>query len=200
MNLLPNEEKLKIREVYRLRVFIISSALLSVLLVLMIAPIMASYLLVSYKAEFLSNELSLVRSTQASSLNPYINTISETNREIDLLGKTIPGSLKFRIYDLLKIISDYSVSVKDAKGAHLSVDNIAYEYRLPNKKEKTAGALTKFYHNSIAISGTASDRASLQNFIQLLKGNPKFIKVESPISNFVAIKDISFSVMLNINN
>lgn len=200
MNLLPDEEKIIVGANYRRRLLIVSGLLFFIALLLALTPVVASYFLVSYKIQIFEKQLSVTGGIEEKGLDPYINIIESTNRNMALLDKTVPGASKYEIYDLLRSVSNYAVSVKNAKGSYVTLNSLSYEYRLPGKKEKAEIATSSFYYNKIALSGKASDRNTLQGFIQSLKNDPRFSKVESPISNFIASKDIDFSLILSLKN
>ncbi len=200
MNLLPTEEKVKFKKSYRLKILLVGLFLFAGVLILAIAPIVASYFLISYKIDASGRELAGIKSEQGKSLTPYVNIIKEVNREITVLSKIRPGSLKVEVYDLLKLISDYAVSIKEPRGASVVLNDISYSYRLPGKVTKPTTPAVEFFYNKIMVSGTASDRASLQKFIQLLQDYQKFANVESPISNFVSSKDVNFTLTLSLKN
>ena len=200
MNLLPSEEKIRIRTRYRLRIFIVSAVLFSIVLILAIVPTVASYFIISNKIELFKNELSVIKNVKKEGVDPYVDIVKEVSREMSVLDKTTLGSPQVGIYDLLKLVYEDAVAIRESRGSFITLNNISYDYRLPGKKEKVGGLLPEFYYNKITMSGMASDRASLQAFIQLFKNDSKFANVESPISNFIASKDISFSLTLNLKN
>ncbi|MBI5449334.1 hypothetical protein HY948_03390 [Candidatus Gottesmanbacteria bacterium] len=200
MNLLPAEEKIKMVKSYRTKIFVVAATFTAYILILSIAPLVASYLAVSYKEAIFNNELAIVKDAREDGLDSYTIAIKDANLRIAQLNKVDTGALGFQIYDLLKSIVQYVASVKDSKGSHVSIASISYDYRLPSKKDKPSVALGEFHYNKIMLSGRASDRITLQSFIQLLKNDSRFAKVESPISNFIVSKDVNFSVTISLKN
>ena len=61
MNLLPTEEKVKFKKSYRLKILLVGLFLFAGVLILAIAPIVASYFLISYKIDASGRELAAVR-------------------------------------------------------------------------------------------------------------------------------------------
>ena len=178
INLLPIEEKKKMRAEYRFRLGIMIAfavVVLSFINLILLSPV---YLLTLSKYQFASEKLAELESEQGrtgqekeinaqiSAINKRVNLFLEKNKEQSLFSEVIT-----------KII--------ETKGPTIRIQNMSYE--LTSQKER------------FVVSGRADDRDILALFIESLKKDSFFTTVNIPISSYIKSTDIDFSVVLEKN-
>ncbi len=175
-NLLPVEEKKKVIMEYRVRLGIAVVFTLAVLITVNLVLLAPSYLLAVSESTFISEELSSLETkgiNKTQEKDVYAK-IKDVNKKIDMFLKTgnsnkwIPSEL------FMKIISIKTPAIK--------INGFSYD--------TTAG------RERIVLTGRADDRENLARFIEELKRDKIFTKVELPISSYVKSKNIEFSIVL----
>ncbi|MBI3634558.1 MAG: hypothetical protein HY228_03005 [Candidatus Yonathbacteria bacterium] len=175
INLLPLEEKKKIRAEYRLRLsalVMLATALSLLASLILLSPV---YLLTLSKYQFASEKFVRLESEQGKTeqekeLNAQIN---EVNKKTALFLKEDRRQAVF---------SEIVTKIIETKGSTIRIQNIFYE---------TSPGRERF-----VISGRADDRDLLALFVENLKKDPFFTTVDIPISSYIKSTDIDFSVIL----
>ncbi len=175
-NLLPIEEKKKVIMEYRLRLAVVSVFAASILVVVNFALFAPSYIIAISKSAFMTEELGRLEEREADRIQErdVYAKIREANKKIDLFlksensNKSVPSEL------FMKIIS--------AKTSSIKITGFSYDATVNRER--------------IVLAGSANDRESLAKFLEELKNNKTFTKVELPISSYVKSTNIEFSIVL----
>lgn len=175
INLLPLEEKKKIRAEYRFRLatlVALATALLLLASLILLSPV---YLLTLSKYQFASEKFIKLESEQGrTEQEKEINTqINEVNKKTALFLKEDKG---------IAVFSDIVMKIIETKGVAIKIQNIFFE---------TSPGRERF-----VISGKADDRDNLASFVEYLKRDSFFTTVDIPISSYIKSEDIAFSVIL----
>ncbi len=175
INLLPFEEKKKIRAEYRLRLGAIVSLATALLLLSSLVLLSLVYLLTLSKYQFASERFVKLESEQGKTgQEKDINArIGETNKKVNIFLKEDKDQALF---------SEIIMKIIETKGTAIKLQNMFYESS-PERKR-------------LVISGRADDRDNLALFMETLKKDPFFTTVDIPISSYIKSTDIDFSVIL----
>ncbi|OHA83932.1 MAG: hypothetical protein A2937_03265 [Candidatus Yonathbacteria bacterium RIFCSPLOWO2_01_FULL_47_33b] len=176
LNILPHEEKKKILTEYRLRlsaasVFAVATLVLASLILL--AP---SYMLAVSKYNFVADELARLEQKQrgVGQEKEVDAQIKEVNKKISLfLGDEKAAH---------RTPSEVVLGILAAKNPSIKVQSIAYDVNTERER--------------LVLSGKASDRDSLALFVETLKKDASFSKVDLPIGSYVKSANIDFSIVL----
>lgn len=176
INILPTEEKKKILVEYRLRLGVVAVFALAALVFSSLILLAPSYLLAISKYNSVSGELAMLESKQGhNSQEKDINTqISGINKKIDLFLKGGAG--------VTVAPSQAILSILNIKGSAIKIQGFTYD--ATGKQER------------FIVTGVALDRDSLAQFIENLKKEPTFTKVDLPISSYVKSANIDFSIVI----
>jgi len=149
------------------------------LLLVALLLLLPAYTLSTLKHELVSNEL-------ASELNKGIAAEDvEANQRI---AEDINTKLAILNNEGLSTISAYDVTQKllDLRGTGITFSSIFLT------KDDTSV--------DISVSGIATTRETLRSFTNVLKNEKEFSSVLFPISNFVEMEDIDFSIQIEMNS
>ncbi|PIP86648.1 hypothetical protein COV42_00155 [Candidatus Campbellbacteria bacterium CG11_big_fil_rev_8_21_14_0_20_44_21] len=175
-NLLPQNNKKKIREEYLLRLLALVLVFSFITFLLASVFFLPSYFLSKNKAGLASEKISFLKSyvekTQKSGLS---EDVISTNLKIKTLS--FPEKIKFHL----------SIrSILDKKAAPIRITSLVL--RSINDEKK-----------SLFVGGIASDRDSLIDFTESLKTINDFSAVNLPVSNLAKNKDIDFNIELKFS-
>lgn len=175
INLLPIEEKKKIRAEYRLRLGAIAALAVTSLFLISLVLLSPVYLLTLSKYQLASEKLVKLETEQGQKeQEKEINTrIKAVNKEINLFSKENKEQAVF---------SEIVMKILETKGPTIKVQNMFYESSPQQER--------------FIISGRADDRDNLALFIEKLKKDSFFTTVDIPISSYIKSVDIDFSVIL----
>lgn len=174
-NLLPPNEKQNIIKEYASRRLILMSLFLCALGLIGITALIPSYLLSRARINELSGDVK--RSTaliEAKVLEDQAKVVTLTNAKLGALSDVVDD---VTIHDLF-------LNIIEKRGSGVRINALMYR-----RGDKDLGALT--------VTGVARDRESLSNFVQVLKGDPIFTKVDLPVSNFAKDKNTNFTIQLS---
>lgn len=176
INILPTEEKKKILTEYRLRVGVVSIFAVATLVLSSLVLLAPSYILAVSKYNSISEEFVVLESkkgqgTQEKDVSAQIGNI---NKKIDLFLK---GAVSANSYP-----SQVILNILNIKGSAIKIQGFTYD---------VTGGQGRF-----VITGSAADRDSLAHFVETLKKEPTFTKVEIPISSYVKSFNIDFSIVV----
>lgn len=182
INLLPLQEKTKIRNEYLGRISVVSLYFfLGAVLIggILLIPVAVSS---SNKKAELEERLSLIRINVAKDADRSNAAIKDLKSRLAVLNrKTGTDRAPSQIFE--KIIFEKTIS-QGGKGVGLS--GFSYE-----KIFDKSGFMVK-------INGTANDRKSLLNFVKALQDNGGFKEVKVPVSDFAKGKNLEFSLEITI--
>lgn len=186
IDLLPSSGKNIIREEYRLRVFTVCSATLTLILATMLISFLPTYLYVASRYEaFLLESQSDETQNRISHVKEMEATVRETNKKIDLLKS---GAAALRVKDVF-------LEILENKSQGVSITSLSYDsggVATKKGKEETVSP------PSITIQGRSSDRAALLAFKDSLVQKKEFIAVDLPIASLVKDTDLSFSINVTL--
>ena len=176
LNILPTEEKKKILVEYRLRLGVVSVFALGALVFSSLVLLAPSYMLAVVKYNGISEELSALelKQSNAGQEKEVGAQIRDENKKIDLFLK---GDTSGRLSPPQTILNIIGI-----KGDAIKIQGFIYD----------ASALQE----RLVVTGVAADREGLARFVETLKKDPTFTKVELPISSYVKSSNIDFSVVV----
>jgi len=177
-NLLPIPFKKNIRNEYRMRVAIVSLSLLAVLIGVALLLLLPTYTLSTLKHELVSSKLAseLNKGTASEDAEGNQRIVGDINTKLAVLNNE--GLVTVAAYDVTK-------KLLALQSSGISLSSIFF-----TKNDTEA---------EIAVSGTATTRADLRSFINALKEKQEFSSVVLPISNFVEMEDIDFSIQIEMS-
>lgn len=176
LNILSTTEKKKILVEYRFRlavVFIFAVGALVLASLVLLAP---SYLLAVTKYNSISAELARVEAKQGSAAQE-----KDTNLQIISINKKIDLFLKGGV-NATSSPSQMILNILNDKGTSIKIQGFTYDASV---------GLGRF-----VVIGSAIDRDSLAQFVERLKREPTFTKVDLPISSYVKSANIDFSIVI----
>lgn len=178
INLLPQEEKKKLKKEYFIRLLSTYFFLIGVLAFTASALLLPTRLLSQSKEQFLKEGLQKFEEE-----NPGVS--------IDELQQVIKDiNAKLKILDNAGSSNEVSQNVI-GKFLDIQKDNIkVYKIFYTHVKDSSS---------TIQIFGNAKNRTALNNFRASLEESGLYKDVELPISNFVKPTDIDFNIKLEIN-
>lgn len=176
LNIFPTEEKKKVIAEYRLRLGIVVVFAVSALVLSSLVLLVPSYLIAVSKYNNVFGELSSLelRQDRAGQEKEVGTQIREENKKIDLFLKGDTGERPTPPQIILSIIGIKSSAIK--------IHGFTYDASVGQER--------------LVVTGVASDRDGLAHFVESLKKDPTFTKVELPISSYVKSTDIDFSVVV----
>jgi Tfp pilus assembly protein PilN len=176
INLIPIEEKKKIKKDFYYRFLVIFFAMLTSIVLISIILLFPAYLISLEKNISINQNLE----TQKNEIMPEIDqqaqtAIKELDTRLSLLAKARQNKYIFSEKVINEILAE--------KVSGIKIDKISYQNDpLDGKK--------------IAINGIAQSREQLLLFRQALENGNFFKNVDLPISNFVEDTDIEFNLNL----
>lgn len=177
INLLPASEIKKTRVEYRMRLAVTALSLLVLVMLIAIVSLLPAYVLMSHKRAALSGDLSnILQGSARSEEQKNLETIlKETDAAVEMLGGNTKGLSVSR--DIVEKFAGY-------KTASIKIKGIFYD--------------AKGTEGSLAIKGTAANRQSLTDLVDMLKKDKMFKNVTLPISDLVKDKDIDFNITMKV--
>jgi len=175
INVLPIEEKIKIKNEYWKRFSIVVLLTLSIVFIFSTLLLLPSYLYSSTKQSLYENKLEEFNTNNKDFNSNSLDTIiNEINKKLDLVSTFKPGN---SIYE--NIIGSILKDIPDG----ITYNQIIYG----QKKDKTL---------SLEIHGVAIDRTSLRNFKAFIDKNPNFTSSNLPMSNFLDKSNLNFTIYI----
>ncbi|MEK7460514.1 MAG: hypothetical protein AAB628_03130 [Patescibacteria group bacterium] len=174
INILPQSEKKKILLEYRLRLGVTVVFAIAGLVLANIALLAPSYLLVVTKYNIASEHLTGLVQAQGGSekeTEVYRKT-SELNKKVSLYKGAGHENSQTPLPAILRVI--------EIKRPEIKINSIVYDKNSVRER--------------IVVSGKAVDRDSLALFLETLKREPSFTKVDLPVGSYVKSVDIEFSL------
>lgn len=176
LNIIPPEEKKKILIEYRLRLAVVAVFAAAALVLASLVLLIPSYLLAVSKYNFVTDELARLeqKQSEAGQEKEISAQIKEVNKKIDLFL----GDEKAVRHTPSEVVLDV-MAIKDPA---IKVQSILYNINTDRER--------------LILSGKAGDRDSLARFVETLKKDPSFNKVDLPIGSYVKSSNIDFSLVL----
>ncbi len=178
INLLPLEQKTKIRNEYLGRVTVVSLFFFFALVLIggiMLAPILVSS---SNKKTELEEKLNLIKINIAKDADRSSVAIKDFRSKLAILNKAV-GTERTPSQIFEKIIFE-----KTLGGNGVKINGLSYE-KLGNGF-------------AVKVSGEAADRKSLLNFVKALENDGGFKEVKVPVSDFAKGENLEFSLEIII--
>ena len=177
-NLLPFEEKKKIRTAYRFRLGVVAISAIVLIMGINLVLLIPSYMLALSKHDLVAKEVADLETQQSS-----LKEAKEFDVQIKLVNKKIDNFLESGEKVSRLVPSEVLTKIMGVKGAMIKIQNITYDSS--GKQER------------LVLSGKANNRDGLASFVEDLKKTQIFTSVELPISSYVKSVDIDFSVVLD---
>ncbi len=176
INLIPTEEKKKMKSDFLVRVSVTSLIVLSAVILIGVVSLVPSYFHVIVKSNLANQKLLLQKNTPLPAVETEVMAqVDELNKKLQLIEAR--QQAKFLVSE--RVIRDVLVK----KMPDIKINEISYDNSPTKGKE-------------IRISGEASSRERLLLFRLALEKDGNFKKVDLPISNFVKGSNIIFSLTL----
>lgn len=176
LNIIPSEEKKKVLTEYRMRLAIVAVFAVATLVLSSLILLVPSYMLAVSKYNFVADELARLEKKQsgAGQEKEVSAQIKEVNKKISLFLGDEKGANRTPSEVILGVIA--------AKEPAVKVQSILYDIK-PDLER-------------LVLSGKANDRDSLARFVEMLKKDPYFSKVDLPIGSYVKSTNIDFTLVL----
>lgn len=179
INLIPTEEQKKITKIFYLKLIVVFFLLLAFSMFVASVSLIPSYFLALNKERIAESKLEI----QKSETIPQLDTDTVALiKEIDGKMKTIENSIKNKFLVSEEIINQIIAS----KMADIKITRISFDGNVATDKK-------------VSIYGTAPSRERLLLFRRSLEENPKFTKVDLPVSNFIKGENIEFYLSLSLS-
>ncbi|MCK5590865.1 MAG: PilN domain-containing protein [Candidatus Pacebacteria bacterium] len=170
-NLLPQYKKKEVRKEYRTRALILSLSVSGVILLIVTTLLASLYILLNSRLSDL-NEINQVGLEKQEDVVKLEETIADIRVKLELLQENT---------QIVKLPYVMFRAVVDIKPEHVSLTRIEY----PN-------------NDQVNISGVASQRKDLEDFVLAIEEHELFLPVEYPFSNITEKQDINFSLVLKL--
>lgn len=175
LNILSTTEKKKVLVEYRLRLAVVSVSAVGVLVLASLALLIPPYLLALSKYNAANEQLSALEAKYGDTKKEkeIAAQIRDINTKIALLSS---ASTNTRLSPP-QVISD----ILTKKNSAIKIIGITYDSATNQER--------------IVLTGTAVDRDSLANFVEVLKKDSTFTSITLPISSYVKSENIDFSLV-----
>ncbi len=175
-NLLPPSEKQNILKEYSSRRFILVCMFLCATGLIGIASITPSYLLSRARISELTDDVERSKEINSGSeLEVQSKVVAQTNAKLVMIADALDDYQAHNLFE----------DVIAKRGTGIRISGLMYR----RGGEKDSGVMS--------VTGVARDRESLSKFVQDLKGDPLYSKVDLPVSNFAKDKNTNFTVQLS---
>lgn len=180
VNLLPSEEKKKNRKRYLLRLSTTGAYVVVFLMLINFALLLPSYI--------------MARSKKSIAETRIENTTGMSAEERERLEKETELSIK----ELNKKLETFSADTKTATTIISPAQTIKKILELKSATIKVQGIVYEKTSDRerFVVTGRSAQRDDLAQFVEVLRKDPFFTKVELPLSSYVKSTDISFSLVL----
>lgn len=176
INLIPNNEKKKMVQNFRLRLVVVFLTSLTVILFVGSVALLPAYFVSSIKKDIASNKLTEQRKSPLPKFNQKaLATVQDLNAKFKMLDSVNSG----RFLATERIINEIVLK----KMPDIKITQISYT------NDKLTGKV-------VSVRGFAPSRESLLSFRFMLENNPGFKNVDLPVSNFIKGTNIQFFLTL----
>lgn len=174
-NLLPNEDRINVKEEYRRRVVVFSLLFLAIALASSIVLLLPSVYILSQNGGRLKEELEeFKKAPESEDYQILAKEVRLTRSRLQALKK-YPE--RFEVAEILK-------KVVDGKPKGAKIDTITFSSAEDGLK--------------ITLNGIATNRELLRTFVNSLKNDTTFTGVDVPLSSFAKAEDAEFIITLSI--
>ncbi|MBI3633151.1 MAG: hypothetical protein HY226_02565 [Candidatus Vogelbacteria bacterium] len=194
MNLLPEQNKSKIRIEYYKRLATSSILMCSVLMFLGLIPVVLVYITTTYQAVFLNRELVAMQSSdKTNTVNTNLGIVRDLNTKLSILSKPIDQGEKYAVHEILLRVIDLAGTLP-ASGSIKAVyiSSFSYDKVLVKKGD------TNTTNYVLTVSGIARSRDILLQFEKKLETDQTFANVDLPISDLIDSNNPAFSMSLTL--
>lgn len=177
INLIPNQEKKKMVQGFRVRLLVVLLMALTVAFFIGSVALLPAYFFSSIKKEISNNKLSEQRKMPLPKFEQKaLSAVQDLNNKFNLLEKA--GGGDFVVTE--RIINEIALKkMPEIKLTQISYTNDGLESKV------------------ISVRGFAPSRESLLTFRFMLENNPNFKNIDLPISNFIKGTNIQFFLTLS---
>jgi|GEM_PF-1947459 len=178
-NLLPVQEKKQLNKEYRIRLLIVYVVAVGILIAIAIVLLVPTYVFSLERNTSATKHLDIAR---ASAKSP------NENRDPVDIAQEVHDHITLLDLDASKQVSPRTLfgRVVSYKPSTLTISSLLYN-------SDSQGI-------QVTIEGVSSDRIGLDTFVKALKSESSFQSVELPISNLVSGTDITFSILVTLDN
>ena len=179
MNLLSDEQKILLKKGLRLRFFVVASFMLLSAIIISIVALVPSYVLARVRlAEIISS----------TELTPDFQSR-------DKEGTSLPKEITSKLSAMNSFIEEHGTTeviyaIAQAVPAKVTIHGIYV----------TSTAVSSDQNREIKIFGIASDRKSLIDYTEELKGLSFVANVDVPVSSFAKERELNFNITVKITN
>lgn len=178
INLLPIDSKKKLTREYALRLSTAALFVASLVVLVGYVLLIPSYVLTKSKENLVAQEREILHAgDEFTAFDELRATVKEVNGRLEVMNQHPPFLVSEAVLRNLLL----------AKTADVTFTNISYARRAQDKAPEV-----------IDLRGTATSRAALVDFIQILEDDAAFEVVSAPVSNYVAAADLSFLLQVAI--
>ena len=183
MNLLPTlEKKALVREYWWRFTHVVALVLLAAVSVASIL-LLPSFVYLAFERDSLDVQLSALRAQNALFLK-------DTSAQVELAETARQLELTRPVSTTSPLPSSSILAAVGLMGHAILLESIGYsKVDRPQAGKETA---------MMVIRGSARDRNELLRFIHVLEGEPRFIRVDSPLTNLIKDKDILFTLQVAV--
>ncbi|OHA84579.1 MAG: hypothetical protein A2481_03680 [Candidatus Yonathbacteria bacterium RIFOXYC2_FULL_47_9] len=176
LNILPHEENKKILTEYRLRLAAVAVFAVAALILASLILLVPSYMLAVSKHNFVAEELARLEQKQSEvAQEKEVSTqIRAVNKKISIF---LAGPKEIQLTP-----SEVVLGIIAVKDPAVKIQSILYDIN-PDRER-------------LVLAGRADDRDSLARFLETLKKDTTFSKVDLPIGSYVKSTNIDFSLVL----
>ncbi len=207
INLLPPTFKKENIKYFRWQFFNVVAGLLNGILVIALIPLLINVVVLKNTNQNLESQIAIEK-TFVDESNSLKGTAVEINKKVKILKGPLPAlSLSVDVYKLFDDILDKHRALNFNSISNIKINGLEYEkVDLSSKKTRTLnntsagqglpGQGTNKVDHKITLSGIAANRADLVSFVRLLENDDNFRSIDSPISNLIESKNVTFKVSL----
>jgi len=178
INLLPPQEKEKIRKYYRDRLLIVSFLLFSLAILMGVIFLLPSFFLATFKEKAVLNQVDIIKKAVSFSEQRNVEeAVRAVNEKLLILRKEGEGEV--RLSQLLTTV----IENKD--------DNLLINGFFSEKQKEDGGQ-----KNRITVRGISPDRETLLDFVDTLREEKAVTSVDLPIGSLVKSRNIPFSLIV----
>jgi len=175
MNILPQEEQKKIRKEYVARLIIVALTFLLITIGVAFILLAPRYFSSKEHKQNLASYLNVIDASNVADSGDLLKSVVDVKKKIELLR---PDEKNTLVYEEV-----FAPAIKKRGG--IQIKGLLYER-------------TKTQEEIARITGTAPNRDSLLKFVQALKEEKSFVKVDVPVSDFVEDANIEFSINISL--
>ena len=174
-NLIPPDAKKVVRKEYWYRTLSVWLFLISLPLLVFSTLLVPTYILFSSQIRALLLEEQYMQMNNSEMYKSAVSTIQEANmvaQQLEDTQDTLPSS---------EILN----AIEAAQSSTISLSRFTYQ--------RSGNTI-----HTIMLGGTATDRASLASFKEVLERNPLFVQAEVPVSDLAKDRDLPFTIEISV--